>query len=220
MYVYCALFRRIFTGHGIPAEYLADRLSINLTLLLTAMAFKWVLAESLPPTPYLTVMEKYVIATFVILFVQGVSFWFLADALNYRCVPLEYAGTSGTPRNWLTGTNSTSESTFATLPTSWWSSCEAAHVVDRAILGIESICMIIKHFWFIARIFVNRKSAILDRIHFTDLSALNWWRMPGSLKWSEKELTRKSSDAIAHGRRGSWLSSSSSSSAKVGAAEV
>jgi hypothetical protein len=165
-------------------------------------------------------MEKYVIATFVILFVQGVSFWFLADALNYRCVPLEYAGTSGTPRNWLTGTNSTSESTFATLPTSWWSSCEAAHVVDRAILGIESICMIIKHFWFIARIFVNRKSAILDRIHFTDLSALNWWRMPGSLKWSEKELTRKSSDAIAHGRRGSWLSSSSSSSAKVGAAEV
>ena len=84
----------VFTAHGIPIGDLADRLSVNLTLLLTAMAFKWVLNDGkccscrvfvsavnqfphlFPPTgipnvPYLTTMEWYVVLTFMMLFVQG-----------------------------------------------------------------------------------------------------------------------------------------------------
>ena len=75
----------VFAAHGIPMEDLADRLSVNLTLLLTAMAFKWVLSDTLPPVPYLTTMEIYVIATFACLWLQGIAFWFLADLYNYRC---------------------------------------------------------------------------------------------------------------------------------------
>jgi hypothetical protein len=41
----------VFTGHGIPIGNLSDRLSVNLTLLLTTMAFKWYLNESLPNVP-------------------------------------------------------------------------------------------------------------------------------------------------------------------------
>jgi hypothetical protein len=48
----------VFAAHGIPMGDLADRMSVNLTLLLTAMAFKWVLSDQLPPVPYLTTMEK------------------------------------------------------------------------------------------------------------------------------------------------------------------
>lgn len=56
-------------------ENLNDRMAINLTMLLTAMAFKWVLSDMLPKVPYLTVMEKYVVMTFMLLFVQGLWFW-------------------------------------------------------------------------------------------------------------------------------------------------
>jgi hypothetical protein len=45
--------------------------SITLTLLLTAMAFKWVLKEGTPNVPYLTVMEKYVVATYAMLMVRN-----------------------------------------------------------------------------------------------------------------------------------------------------
>jgi hypothetical protein len=41
----------ICTAHGVAIQDLADRLSINLTLLLTAMAFKFILGDTLPPTP-------------------------------------------------------------------------------------------------------------------------------------------------------------------------
>jgi hypothetical protein len=48
----------VFAAHGIAMGELADRMGVNLTLLLTSMAFKWVLSDKLPPVPYLTTMEK------------------------------------------------------------------------------------------------------------------------------------------------------------------
>jgi hypothetical protein len=38
----------VFSAHGIPIDDLGGRLGVNLTLLLTAMAFKWVLSDKLP----------------------------------------------------------------------------------------------------------------------------------------------------------------------------
>ena len=54
---------------------LGDRLAINLTMLLTAMAFKSYLADMLPRVPYLTTLEQYVVGAFIILSVQGLWFW-------------------------------------------------------------------------------------------------------------------------------------------------
>ena len=65
----------VFSAHGIPINSLEDRMGVNLSLLLTAMAFKWVLSDKLPDVPYLTTMEKYVIMTFMMLFFQGMLFW-------------------------------------------------------------------------------------------------------------------------------------------------
>jgi len=50
---------------------IADRLSIILTLLLTAVAFKYMVAEYLPRVPYVTILDKYVTTGFVMLFISA-----------------------------------------------------------------------------------------------------------------------------------------------------
>ena len=73
-----------FTNFTKHTHHVFFFIGVNLTLLLTAMAFKFVLGDTLPPTPYLTTMEKYVLFTFVLLFAQGVCFWGLSDMYVYR----------------------------------------------------------------------------------------------------------------------------------------
>lgn len=46
----------------VPAEDLADRLSVTITLLLTLTAYKIVSANSVPDVPHLTLLDKYVVA--------------------------------------------------------------------------------------------------------------------------------------------------------------
>ncbi|XP_033625235.1 uncharacterized protein LOC117288467 [Asterias rubens] len=50
-----------FASFAVAADQPEDRLSVTLTLLLTAVAFKYVAAQSLPPISYLTLLDKYVI---------------------------------------------------------------------------------------------------------------------------------------------------------------
>ena len=149
----------VFTAHGIHRGELGDRLGINLTLLLTAMAFKWVLSDALPSTPYLTDMEKYVIMTFAMLFLQGMCFWFVSDAYIYRCGTDDYSvGEEGQRQeksiDWITGAvklvNTTETVDF---------SCEAIHILDRVILLIEIVCFMAKNAWFAYEVWVNRRSA-------------------------------------------------------------
>ena len=131
----------VFTAHGIPIEDLADRLSVNLTLLLTAMAFKWVLNDGTPNVPYLTTMECYVVLTFSMLFFQGVAFWFLSDAYNYRCGADEHTGQEASYIDWWSGANETSQII-------WEMDCEHIHYLDRGILFLEILLWILKNAWF------------------------------------------------------------------------
>jgi hypothetical protein len=48
------------TGWAIEVDSPSDRLGVDFTLLLTAVAFKLVIASMLPPVAYLTVLDKYV----------------------------------------------------------------------------------------------------------------------------------------------------------------
>jgi len=59
-----------FTSFAIPEENVEGRLTINLTLLLTAMAFKFVIAASLPVVAYLTPLDKYLLGNFAFLWVM------------------------------------------------------------------------------------------------------------------------------------------------------
>lgn len=62
-----------FTGFVIfmlPISDLNDRINILLTLLLTAVAFKFVIADSIPKVGYATILDKFVIVNMLFLFFQ------------------------------------------------------------------------------------------------------------------------------------------------------
>jgi len=62
-----------FTAFAIDPEYLDQRMSIVLTLLLTAVAFKLVVADMLPKVSYWTVLDIYVNSMFAMLFVISIE---------------------------------------------------------------------------------------------------------------------------------------------------
>lgn len=62
-----------FSAFGVPSEELADRSSITLTLLLTMVAFKFVISDSLPKVPYTTCLDKYFISCIGLLVVTMVQ---------------------------------------------------------------------------------------------------------------------------------------------------
>jgi len=128
-----------FTAHGIPIADLGDRLGVNLTLLLTTMAFKWYLNDALPNIPYLTVMEKYVVASFSQFLVQGIFFWILAEASNYRCAD------GGKYLDYLSG----EERLFSNGTDTRLITCTGVHYADRLVLLLLMIILVAKNGWFL-----------------------------------------------------------------------
>ena len=53
-----------FSTFAVPVEDLADRMSIVLTLLLTAVAFKFVIADSLPKLGFNTFLDNFILINF------------------------------------------------------------------------------------------------------------------------------------------------------------
>jgi hypothetical protein len=88
--------------------------------------------------PYLTTMEWYVVLTFMMLFVQGMSFWVFADLYAYRCdleksllVISDQENSQWT--DWVTG-EQRANGTFASITNP---SCSTIHVLDRTIMFVE-----------------------------------------------------------------------------------
>jgi hypothetical protein len=82
-------------------------------------------------------MEKYVFITFVVLFFQGITFWFTSDMFNYRC---DYqnesarGGEDGLDTDWWTGAAKVANSTsFFNI------NCKSIHIFDRSILMMEAV---------------------------------------------------------------------------------
>lgn len=61
----------VFTSFAIAKEDLADRLSVTLTLVLTSVAFKYMVAQELPKISYLTLLDKYILLSFAFLALVG-----------------------------------------------------------------------------------------------------------------------------------------------------
>lgn len=72
-----------FAAFSIEPREVADRVNTLLTLVLAAVAVRFVVAEQLPKSPYLTLFEKYLISSFASLFVVTVGVfalpWYLRD---------------------------------------------------------------------------------------------------------------------------------------------
>jgi len=70
---------------ALPVSDLSDRMSVVLTLVLTSVAFKYVVAGYLPKMSYMTFLDKYVLISFVML--CGVALencvMFIKDQQNY-----------------------------------------------------------------------------------------------------------------------------------------
>ena len=71
--------------YAMEPDNIGDRLSTNFTLILTIVAFKLVLAQSLPKVAYNTLIDWYMIASFVTLTINCVV----------CCVPSFYGSSSG-----------------------------------------------------------------------------------------------------------------------------
>ena len=56
----------------VPREDVADRLSVSLTLILTAVAYKYVIIEMLPKISYMTLLDQYI--AWCSLFLLGIAF--------------------------------------------------------------------------------------------------------------------------------------------------
>ena len=60
-----------FTSTFLGEDQLGDQLGIILTMFLTAVAFQFVVSSSIPEKPYLTMVDKYIIFSFMLLAVQA-----------------------------------------------------------------------------------------------------------------------------------------------------
>ena len=64
----------------VPVTSIADRSGVTLTLLLTVVAFKMVLSDTLPKVAYLTYLDLYVFACFLVIFIIALENAFAASA--------------------------------------------------------------------------------------------------------------------------------------------
>jgi hypothetical protein len=74
---------------GIPTAETADRLQVSLALVLTLVAFKFVIMSNVPKVSYLTYLDKYNLLAFGFLFVGAFAHVLVATEGSTRLLPLE-----------------------------------------------------------------------------------------------------------------------------------
>ena len=91
MVIICMIGTLSLPSFLIPIYNLADRSSINLTLLLTVVAFKLLLSDNLPKVSYFTFLDTYVLCAFAFIFfiaVANATFAFLTGIKDTAsCAP-------------------------------------------------------------------------------------------------------------------------------------
>eukprot|EP01084_Bolivina_argentea_P293167 504176_1 len=67
MFLMACICLLALTAFSLGADDLGDRLNLLITLILTAVAFSYVVFDSLPNVPYLTFMDKYILGSYAFL---------------------------------------------------------------------------------------------------------------------------------------------------------
>ena len=73
-----------FTTFFVNPDSIGDRLSVILTLLLTAVTFKFVVSQNLPPVSYLTVLDWYVLSSVIFIFSVAIENSIVARIQNKK----------------------------------------------------------------------------------------------------------------------------------------
>jgi len=76
-----------WTVFFMPQDDIADRYSISLTLFLAAVAFMIVVNDKLPHVSYLTIIDKNLLLTFVMLFLSAFETWMVYCMKNHGDMP-------------------------------------------------------------------------------------------------------------------------------------
>jgi len=80
-----ALVEMSFVVYSMPPTDLADRMGVNLTLVLTIVAFKFTFAGDMPKKAYLTWMDRYLITAFLALVAQTAQCYVAAVLADRDC---------------------------------------------------------------------------------------------------------------------------------------
>jgi hypothetical protein len=75
---------------GVPINELADRMSITMTISLTIVAFKFVITGMVPPTPYLTLLDMYILFSFVVIGVEVTENFIVSYATDSTSLYFEH----------------------------------------------------------------------------------------------------------------------------------
>eukprot|EP00735_Rhodelphis_limneticus_P003548 TRINITY_DN15034_c0_g1::TRINITY_DN15034_c0_g1_i1::g.25023::m.25023 TRINITY_DN15034_c0_g1::TRINITY_DN15034_c0_g1_i1::g.25023 ORF type:complete len:651 (-),score=81.83,sp/O70212/5HT3A_CAVPO/23.83/2e-07,Neur_chan_LBD/PF02931.18/1.1e-05,Neur_chan_memb/PF02932.11/9.3,Neur_chan_memb/PF02932.11/0.81,MDFI/PF15316.1/6 TRINITY_DN15034_c0_g1_i1:113-2065(-) len=94
MLVVAVLVSMGYYSAGIDPANLADRLNVLLTLILTCIAFKFMVSDCLPVIAYMTVLDKYVLISFFFLYLMAFENFMIAHYLNEIC-DTDYYGDPG-----------------------------------------------------------------------------------------------------------------------------
>ena len=121
-------------------------------------------------------MEKYAIMTFLMLFLQGLMFWFLAELSNYRCI-------SNTYIDWITGDIRLANST--NINKMFDVTCKQIHIGDRVVLLIECSLMIFKNLWFLVKLSRRNVKKLRKEKNFVNIVAIDedYSRVVSKMTW-------------------------------------
>ena len=155
------------TGWGVPVTDLADRLGVVLTMLLTVMAFKYTLSDALPNVPYLTILDKFVVSSFIIIVCQGGMMWVLKEMETYNCSEEFEPGVATEHVNfWSRATpyNATAISSAELAAQEQF--CQNIYLLDRMCMLVQSFTVVLK----IVIFFALRPCGMLDsnEVSFVD----------------------------------------------------
>lgn len=80
---------------AVPHEDVADRMSIALTLVLTAAAYKFAVSSMTPAISYLTLLDKYVVGCFLIIFLVALEGGVVGMLLNQSSLSVSFQARVG-----------------------------------------------------------------------------------------------------------------------------
>ncbi|KAL6043632.1 hypothetical protein QOT17_023780 [Balamuthia mandrillaris] len=82
--VMALLVSMCFYTSAIPLDALPDRMSITLTLILTVVAFKYSVSDNLPKINYMTLLDKYVLVSFLFLYAMGLENFLISTSSSEK----------------------------------------------------------------------------------------------------------------------------------------
>ena len=154
------------TAFASPLTDLPDRLAVTMTMVLTVMAFKFVITDNLPKAPYLTLMDKYIVSTLVCLFMQGIVFAVVYEYERHVCAAYGTSWWTGSGGLGVSGRDiaagATDHGLDATTAAAVVAACEGVTRFDRVFFILNILFMVAEHVYIMVQHVRQRIKLLTD----------------------------------------------------------